>query len=194
MSFRLQMAVLSAGERLPVLKEATGTPHWFATLFATTQLRNPGKAPNTTLSVLAAVRSLLIWAETKKICIEPEARLSQRDYFKTQTQLAYTRLQILRRWAPSRPFQEVLQPFVASWTAPCASGWSESSPSRFRSDEPLTLLQGTHHDPIENALRPVALESRNWLFTGSETADKRAAVIMSLLAPPRPSATSRMRG
>ena len=74
MSFRLQMVVLSAGERLPVLKEATGTPHWFATLFATTQLRNPGNAPNTTLSVLAAVRSLLIWAETRKICIESEAR------------------------------------------------------------------------------------------------------------------------
>jgi hypothetical protein len=38
------------------------------------------------------------------------------------------------------------------------------------------------NNPIENAIRPVALGRKNWLFAGSETAGKRAAAIMSLLA------------
>ena len=35
---------------------------------------------------------------------------------------------------------------------------------------------------IENAIRPIALERKNGLFAGSETAGRRAAAIMSLLA------------
>ena len=38
------------------------------------------------------------------------------------------------------------------------------------------------NNPIENAIRPVALGRKNWLFAGSETAGVRAAAIMSLLA------------
>ncbi|MCB1567533.1 MAG: IS66 family transposase [Xanthomonadales bacterium] len=38
------------------------------------------------------------------------------------------------------------------------------------------------NNPIENAIRPVALGRKNWLFAGSETAGRRAAAIMSLLA------------
>jgi transposase len=38
------------------------------------------------------------------------------------------------------------------------------------------------NNPCENAIRPVALGRKNWLFTGSETAGKRAAAIMSLIA------------
>lgn len=38
------------------------------------------------------------------------------------------------------------------------------------------------NNPIENAIRPIAVGRKNWLFTGSETAGKRAAAIMSLLA------------
>ena len=36
--------------------------------------------------------------------------------------------------------------------------------------------------PIENAIRPIALGRKNWLFTGSQFAGQRAAAIMSLLA------------
>jgi len=36
--------------------------------------------------------------------------------------------------------------------------------------------------PVENAIRPVALGRENWLFAGSETAGKRAAAVMTLLA------------
>ena len=38
------------------------------------------------------------------------------------------------------------------------------------------------NNPIENAIRPVALGRKNWLFAGSELAGQRAANIMSLIA------------
>lgn len=38
------------------------------------------------------------------------------------------------------------------------------------------------NNPVENAIRPIALGRKNWLFSGSETAGRRAAAIMSLLA------------
>lgn len=38
------------------------------------------------------------------------------------------------------------------------------------------------NNPVENAIRPIALGRKNWLFAGSERAGERAAVIMSLLA------------
>lgn len=38
------------------------------------------------------------------------------------------------------------------------------------------------NNPVENAIRPIALGRRNWLFTGSERAGRRAAAIQSLLA------------
>jgi transposase len=38
------------------------------------------------------------------------------------------------------------------------------------------------NNPVENAIRPIAIGRRNWLFAGSEPAGKRAAAIMSLIA------------
>ncbi|MHB8456042.1 MAG: transposase domain-containing protein, partial [Acidiferrobacterales bacterium] len=37
------------------------------------------------------------------------------------------------------------------------------------------------NNPAENAIRPIALGRKNWLFTGSERAGRRAAAIQSLL-------------
>ena len=37
------------------------------------------------------------------------------------------------------------------------------------------------NNPIENAIRPIAIGRRNWLFAGSERAGKRAAAIQTLL-------------
>ena len=37
------------------------------------------------------------------------------------------------------------------------------------------------NNALENDIRPVALGKKNWLFTGSERAGKRAAAIQSLL-------------
>jgi hypothetical protein len=47
------------------------------------------------------------------------------------------------------------------------------------------LDDGRHpidNNPIANAIRPIALGRKNWLFAGSERAGERAAVIMGLLA------------
>jgi transposase len=47
------------------------------------------------------------------------------------------------------------------------------------------LDDGRHpidNNAAENAIRPIALGRKNWLFAGSESAGKRAAAIMSLLA------------
>lgn len=38
------------------------------------------------------------------------------------------------------------------------------------------------NNPAENAIRPIAIGRKNWLFAGSESAGKRAATLMSLLA------------
>lgn len=38
------------------------------------------------------------------------------------------------------------------------------------------------NNPIENAIRPIAVGRKNWLFAGSDSAATRAAAIMSLLA------------
>lgn len=38
------------------------------------------------------------------------------------------------------------------------------------------------NNPVENAIRPIALGKKNWLFGGSERAGKRAAAIQSLFA------------
>ncbi|MDK2127214.1 transposase domain-containing protein, partial [Parachitinimonas caeni] len=38
------------------------------------------------------------------------------------------------------------------------------------------------NNAAESAIRPIALGRKNWLFTGSERAGRRAAAIQSLLA------------
>lgn len=40
------------------------------------------------------------------------------------------------------------------------------------------------NNPIENAIRPIAIGRKNWLFAGSETAGRRAAAIMSVSVRP----------
>lgn len=50
--------------------------------------------------------------------------------------------------------------------------------SRYVADGALPI----DNNPVENAIRPVCLGKKNWLFVGSERAGKRAAAIQSLLA------------
>lgn len=50
------------------------------------------------------------------------------------------------------------------------------------------LDDGAHpidNNPVENAIRPIAIGRKNWLFAGSESAGQRAAAIMSLIATAR---------
>lgn len=53
--------------------------------------------------------------------------------------------------------------------------WEAMSRYATRGDLPID------NNPVENAIRPIALGRKNWLFTGSERAGKRAAAIQSLL-------------
>lgn len=69
-TYRLRPIALESGERYPLLLDSKGMPHWHATLFVTTQLRNEGKAANTMMSVLAAIRALLTWASRNSIDLE----------------------------------------------------------------------------------------------------------------------------
>lgn len=85
-------------------------------------------------------------------------------------------------------FKKCFSPFVTSWTAPCASGRSESWPGRTGLGRSLAFtdgstvpLQGTHNNWVENQIRPIALGRSNWLFAGSLRAGQRAAAIMSLV-------------
>ena len=48
-------------------------------------------------------------------------------------------------------FKKCFSPFVTSWTAPCASGRSESWPGRIFTDGSLVPLQGTHTNPTERS-------------------------------------------
>jgi hypothetical protein len=50
--------------------------------------------------------------------------------------------------------------------------------SRYATDGGLPI----DNNPVENAIRPIALGRKNWLFVGSERAGMRAAAIQSLLA------------
>ena len=55
--------------------------------------------------------------------------------------------------------------------------------SRYATDGrlPMALGQPLDNNPVENIIRPIAIGRRNWLFTGSERAGKRAAAIQTLL-------------
>ena len=81
-SYRLRPLTFDGGERYPMLLDAQGMPHWYATLFVTTQLRNAGKAANTMMSVLSAIRSLLAWASQNSIVLED--RFAQRLFLGVQ--------------------------------------------------------------------------------------------------------------
>lgn len=50
--------------------------------------------------------------------------------------------------------------------------------SRYATDGRLPI----DNNPVENAIRPIAIGKKNWLFAGSERAGKRAAAIQGLLA------------
>jgi transposase len=53
-----------------------------------------------------------------------------------------------------------------------------SALSRYAADGALPI----DNNPVENAIRPICIGKKNWLFAGSERAGRRAAAIQSLLA------------
>ena len=61
-AFSVRFITFSNGERYPLLLNHQKKALWYATLYATTQIRNASKAPNTITAVLAAIRVLFSWA------------------------------------------------------------------------------------------------------------------------------------
>jgi integrase len=76
--FSIRLTTFSNGERYPLLLNQQGQPHWHATLYATTQIRNASKAPNTIVAVLSAIRILTSWSFSRNQDIE--SRFSQRRF------------------------------------------------------------------------------------------------------------------
>ncbi len=70
------------GERYPLLINGQGIPHWYVTLFTTTQIRNASKAPNTIAAVLSAIRVLINWSHF--FCIDLESRFAHRNFLTAQ--------------------------------------------------------------------------------------------------------------
>lgn len=76
--FSVRFITFSNGERYPLLLNNQKKPHWYATLYATTQIRNASKAPNTIAAVLAAIRVLFAWTVSQGQNLE--YRFSQRNF------------------------------------------------------------------------------------------------------------------
>ncbi|WP_179948181.1 hypothetical protein [Luteimonas chenhongjianii] len=62
---RLSIHIVSGGERVPLLHDASGVPLFYPTLFATTQLRNAGAAVNTIRNKWTDIVVLMRWAHSQ---------------------------------------------------------------------------------------------------------------------------------
>lgn len=108
-----------------------------------------------------------IEAEAK--ALNPEARLAVRE------EHARPKLEAMHNWmlelrvktAKGSPLARALDYSLKRW--PALVRYVE------RGDYPID------NNPVENTIRPVALGKKNWLFTGSERAGRRAAMIQSLI-------------
>ena len=67
----------------------------------------------------------------------------------------------------------------------CQWGWLRQSArlhleTLAKFDSLRTKRSPAQRNPVENAIHPIALGKKNWLFTGSERAGQRAAAIQTL--------------
>lgn len=82
MAYSVKMVKFVGGERYPILLGSNGEPDFYATLFATTQIRNASKAANTIKANLEAIRVLYAWAEENEF--ELVDRLARRQFLNNQ--------------------------------------------------------------------------------------------------------------
>jgi len=92
---------------------------------------------------------------------------------------AQPRLRLFRAWLAK-----------ARAKAPDGSGTARAIDYSLRRWDALARYAGSGHlpidnNPVENAIRPIAVGKKNWLFAGSERAGKRAASIQTLLGTAR---------
>lgn len=97
--FSIPVVVFRDGERFPMLVDATGSPDWYATLFATTQIRNAGFASNTIEAALSSVRHLLAWAAQQGVDLEQR--------FASRVFLKFGEIESIARYAQLRAGEKV---------------------------------------------------------------------------------------
>lgn len=103
-----------------------------------------------------------------------EASIAERAEMRAEH--AVPRLEALYLWLQSTRARAADGSALAAALDYSLKRWQALSRYATRGDLPID------NNPIENAIRPIALGKKNWLFTGSEAAGRRAAAIQSLLA------------
>jgi transposase len=77
-------------------------------------------------------------------------------------------------------FKECFSPFVTSWTAPCASGWSGSSPGRVYTDVSTAPSQGAPNNHAERTLRRFVIWRKRSFGTQSARGSRYVERIMTV--------------
>jgi transposase len=108
-----------------------------------------------------------IEAQGRDLNIEARAQLRQEQ--------AQPRLAALREWLINTRLSVADGSGTAKAIDYSLNRWPALSRYATAGDLPID------NNPVENDIRPIAIGKRNWLFTGSERAGKRAAAIQSLL-------------
>jgi transposase len=109
-----------------------------------------------------------IEAQAKDWNIEDRARL--------RAEQSAPRLKALREWLIQTRGSVAQGSATARAIDYSLKRWEALARYATRGDLPID------NNAVENTIRPIALGRKNWLFTGSERAGKRAAAIQSLLA------------
>lgn len=84
-------------------------------------------------------------------------------------------LKLMHEWLQEERLRTANGSALASAIDYSLKRWSALARYVERGDYPID------NNPVENAIRPVCLGKKNWLFVGSERAGRRAAAIQSLL-------------
>lgn len=130
--FSVRFITFSNGERYPLLLNHKKKPHWYATLYATTQIRNASKAPNTIAAVLAAIRVLFSWALSQEQNLE--YRFSQRNFLNEQE------LESIRSYSQTKIEESVNQKIIK----PVSPNNIERIRGKFNVSE-SRISSGTHY-------------------------------------------------
>ena len=93
-----------------------------------------------------------------------------------------------RRRRDSRPILDSLKAFVDLWLSTCRPGEPLAKACVYARNQWEALCRfiddgraPIDNNPAENALRPIAIGRKNWLFAGSESGGQAAAIAYSLI-------------
>ncbi|MBS4096979.1 MAG: IS66 family transposase [Sulfuricella sp.] len=128
-------------------------------------------------------------AQANPIAQEALARIAALYAFEQQGKGLDSEARTELRRERAQPLLDALHAWLLKTRVSVANGGGTARPidytlkrwsalSRYADDGRLPI----DNNPVENAIRPIALGKKNWLFAGSERAGKRAAAIQTLLS------------